>query len=467
MTTASPARTAVPASQQREVLAFAATGTAVVLVAFTAPLSILPATARGLGAGTGAQTWVLSGMSLGLAAALLVAGSLGDELGRRRVFVLGSALLGGASVLCATAATPLVFVVGRVLEGVGGAAVVACSLGLVGHAFSPGPARARAAGIWGAAVGAGIAAGPLLAAGLDALHSWRDVYWALALASFTVAALARTRLDESRAASPRRLDLLGMALLAGSLVSLLVGLVEGRTGWSRLSVVAVLGAAVVLAVAFVVVERRSAHPMLDLRLFAAPAFFAVTVAALVTGLTVIALMSYLPTVVQRGLGHTGLTAAVLLLLWSATSVVTALAARRLPSRLSGRWQLAGSLVVVAVGEALLTRLGPGTSLAALVPGLLVAGAGSGVLNAALGREAVASVPADRAAMGSGANNTARYLGSAIGVTLVAVVVAGVVAARADAGTTAGLLHGWNTVAAAGAAVTLVGAIAVALRRTTP
>jgi hypothetical protein len=148
---------------------------------------------------------------------------------------------------------------------------------------------------------------------------------------------------------------------------------------------------------------------------------------------------------------------VLFLAWSGTSVVFALVARRLPAGWSGRAQLAGGLVVVAAGQLALSGITPGSSWARFLPGLLVAGVGSGVLNAALGREAVASVPPGRGGMGSGANNTARYLGSSIGVTVVAVVVA----AHAGTGSgVSGLVAGWNVAAWVTAGISLVGAVVV-------
>jgi hypothetical protein len=190
-----------------------------------------------------------------------------------------------------------------------------------------------------------------------------------------------------------------------------------------------------------------------------PGFLAATVGAFLTGASVVGLASYLPTVLQRGLGESLLSATLVVLVWSVVSTVTALAVRLLPG-LDGRLLLAGALAVSAAGLALYAVLGPGASTWRLVPGLVVLGVGYGAANAALGREAVAHVPPDRAAMGSGANNTARYLGAAVGVTLV-VLVAG---AGSPAGTAAGLLAGWNRAAVAGALVSLAGAVLVALIR---
>jgi hypothetical protein len=172
-------------------------------------------------------------------------------------------------------------------------------------------------------------------------------------------------------------------------------------------------------------------------------------------------MSLVPTVLERGLGEGAVLAAVVLLAWSATSVVTALGARWLPSRASPRAQLVAGLVGCAAGQLALVGLTPGSAIGRLLPGLLVAGAANGVLNAALGRQAVASVPADRAAMGSGANNTARYVGSGIGITVVTVLLFTRSGAAPGA---AGVLSGWNVAVFLTVGFSLLGALVVLLAR---
>jgi predicted MFS family arabinose efflux permease len=237
----------------------------------------------------------------------------------------------------------------------------------------------------------------------------------------------------------------------------LAGLTEGREGWGRPLVIGLLAVGIVLLIGFVMVEHRSDHAMLDLGLFRRPAFAAVTLAAAATGGGIIALLSYLSGFVGAALGLSSWTASWLMLAWSGPSVVTALAARRLPVAWSGRARMSSALVVIGVGQLLLWHIVPGDGAGRFVPGLLVAGVGSGVLNAALGRESVASVPAGQGALGSGANNTARYLGSALGVTIVSVV-----AAPSGVVTTTTLTAGWDRAALVTAAVSLVGAVGVVL-----
>jgi MFS family permease len=444
-------------AEQTRTLLMATLATLLVLVTFVTPLATAVRTAVSLEAGPGAQAWLLSAMSVGLAAALLTAGVLADDLGRRRVFVGGLGLLGLGAVLVAVSAAPGVFIAGRLLQGVGAAAVLACALGLIGHAFPVGAARSRATAVWGASVGAGTGLGGLVTVALDHGSGWRTTYWVTAAAAVLLAAAARWTLAESGGAASRTVDLAGIVLLAGGLSALLAGLVQGRSGWGRPPVVVLLVLGVVLLVAFVPAELRQAAPMIDLRLFRIPGFLAATVGAFITGAAVVGLSSYVPTLLQRGLGESLLTATLLVLVWSAVSTVTALAVRLVPG-LDGRVLLALGLAVSAAGLAGYAVLGEGASGTRLLPGLVVLGVGYGAVNAALGREAVAHVPAAKAGMGSGANNTARYLGAAVGVTLVVLVV--------GSGSPADLLAGWDRAALGGAALSLLGALLVAVIRPT-
>jgi MFS family permease len=444
-------------SETNAAVAVASAATFLVLVAFTTPLATLPATAAALGTGPEGQAWILSSMSVGLGVALLSSGAIADDLGRRRALVLGSVVLTVSSVVCAVSPTAAVLVAGRIGAGVGGAALIAAGLGLVGHAFPAGsPLARRASGIWGAALGAGIAVGPLLATAAQSLVGWAAVYWLEAVLAVALGLAARFLLGESRAERPRRIDVSGVVLLAAGVGMLLTGLVEARGGPTRPLVIALVVGGLVLLGIWLVVEHRVATPMIDPMLFRSPQFLAATLAAFATGAGIIATSSFLLTVMSRGLGTSAVVAAVVLLAWSATGVLTSLLARQIPPSVSARTQLGVGLAVVAVGQLMLFGATPESSPWRYVPGLLVAGVTSGVVNSALGREAVASVPLGRAAMGSGANNTARYVGSAIGTTVVAVI-----ATRPGLPPgPAGLLHGFDAALLVATAFTVLGAIAV-------
>ncbi|MFJ7955353.1 MFS transporter [Streptomyces sp. NPDC096319] len=415
--TGAPARTGRPGAT----LAVTAAATAVALMNYTAPMLTLPDMAAAFGTPASAQAWLLNGTPLGLAVLLLVAGSLADAHGRRRVFLLGTLALGLTTALGALAGSTLAFTLARIAQGAASAAVLAGSLGLLAHAHPAGRDRIRATGIWGAAVSGGIALGPLLAGALS-LADWRLAYGTLGAAALvTAAAGARTLAPEARVPGAPRPDVAGAVALGLALTALLTALTLGRDGWLRAPVGLLLLASAALTALFVAVEHRSRTPMIDLALLRRPAFLASTLGALFTGLAVIGLFSVVPALLQGGAGMSPLGAAVLFLLWSGTAFTAALQARRLAGRLSAPYQLAVGFALSAAG--VLTLLGAlDGPWPRLLPGLVVAGVGSGLLNAALPRLAVDSVPPERAAMGSGANNTARYIGSSAGVALTLALV---------------------------------------------
>ncbi|HEY9437733.1 MAG TPA: MFS transporter [Streptomyces sp.] len=428
--------------------------TLLVLMDYTAPMTTLPETAAALDSGLSGQTWILNGMPLGLAALLLVAGSLADGYGRKRVFLIGTAVLVAGLAVSAAATNTALFVVTRMVQGGASAAILATSLALVAHAFPPGPGRIRATGLWGATLGAGIALGPVISAALSTL-SWGACYWVFAGATGLVGVVAGRVLVDSRSDQPGRPDLVGVATLGLGLVAMMAGLTESRGGWLRTPVVVLLAMAALLLVAFTIAQARRRDPLLDLGLFRRPLFLTATLGALFTGVAVIGLMSYLPTVIQLGLGLSPLGTAGLFVIWSGLSAIVALQARRLAPRMSARQQLALGLVVSAAGTlSMLGSIGAGP-WSRLIPGLVVSGAGSGLINAALARLAVDSVPATHTAMGAGANNTARYVGSAVGV---AVMVAVMTASSSNSGGAHGLGHGTDVALVLAAGLAGLGAV---------
>ena len=420
-------------------------GTALVLVTYVTPMATIPQTAADLGSGSGARAWMLSSMSVGLAAALLASGAVGDALGRRRTYLVGLIATGVGSVLCAVATGSALFVGARVLEGVGGAAILACGLAILAHGARTPEERSHGSAIWGASVGLGISAGVLLAASLDIGTGWRETYVVVGLLALALV-VPSLRLPESAAEHPRRLDLAGVVTLGAAMTLLVSGLTQARSGLTA-GVVVLFVAALVLLVLFAVVESRTVEPMLEPALLRNRGFLAATIGTLVLGAGIISMSSNVPTLVQVEMGGSLWAASWLLLIWSVTSVVASLVVRNLRIRLSGPRLIAVALGVVAFGELLGTGMTADSSPWRLAPSMFVAGLATGVLNAVLARESVANVPPDRAAMGSGSNNTARYLGAACGITVFSVL----------------LTHaGWNTAVLVAVGVTLVGAAAAAI-----
>ena len=446
------------AATETRTLAVAAWGTLLVLAVFSAVVTTVGDSAQSLNGDVSSQTWALSGMSLGLAVALLTVGALADAFGRRRVLVLSSSMLAVTSALGAVAPSMTVLIAARILQGVAGAGVLAASLGAIGHAFPTGHRRALATSVWGAAVGAGIAIGPLAGGALAASIGWRSSYWLEAMAALLLVPAA-ARLTESRASTKRSLDLSGAALLALAMAGLTAGLIEGRQSWSSTQAIVPLAAGAAFLAAFVGIELRKREPMLELGRFSNPLFLASLTGALFTGLAVIGLMSFTPLLLQRGLHVSVIGSAAVLAAWSGTSMAVALATRRLLGRVGAASVVVLGFAISAAGEFALAGLGVGTSWTRVLPGLVILGIGSGLVNASLGRLALESVPRERAGMGSGANNTARYLGGAAGVALVVALATGSGGAGAS-----GLLAGWNTAVVVCGALCVVAALTVAACR---
>jgi MFS family permease len=427
-------------------------GTTLVLVTYVTPIATIPATALALDAGPVARAWILSSMSVGLAAALLVSGVLGDTLGRRRVYVGGLVAMSAGAAACAVAVEPVLFVSARIVEGIGGAAVLACGLAALAHRYPVPHDRVRATSVWGASVGLGIVAGGVLTALLDIGSGWRETYWVTAGLGLLLVWPTLRWVSESSAAVRTRVDTPGLVLLVAAMTLAVSALTQGRNGTDATTVVLAVLALAALA-AFVLVERRVTQPLLDPELLRQPRFRAATGGSLVLGAGMIGMASFTPTLVQLGFGR-GLWSATLPVLgWAGTGVVTSMLVRRIPHPLEGPHPVAFFLVVVAVGQLLAHGIHPDSSPWRLVLPLMVAGAGTGVLNAVLGRESIASVPPDRAAMGSGVQNTARYLGAACGITLFVTIA-----------THSGdnLVDGFNDAAVVAGALTLLGAAVIAL-----
>jgi MFS family permease len=255
-------------------------------------------------------------MSVGLAAGLLAAGVIGDNVGRRRVYLTGLVALALGALGGFVAWEPIGFVVGRVVEGLGGAAVLACGLAILANDYPEARRRTHATAIWGTSVGVGISVGALSSAAFGAAR-WREPYLAVAVVALILLWPSMSRIAESRAANRRRLDRGGLGLFASAMILLVCALTLGRGG---IHVIPVLLAATgsLALIAFAFTESRVRDPLIDLKLLRHNRFRAATIGSLTLGAGIIATVSFVPTLAQVGLGAGLWQASLLVVAWSSS-----------------------------------------------------------------------------------------------------------------------------------------------------
>jgi EmrB/QacA subfamily drug resistance transporter len=422
----------------------------------------LPSIAGDLGASFSDLQWTIDAYALSLAALMLVAGSLGDLLGHRTVFAAGLVAFSVSSLLCGLAPDPLFLNIFRAAQGIGGAAMFATSLALIAQEFK-GPERGTALGIWGATAGASVAVGPLVGGALTSGIDWRWVFFVnvpIGVATLWVV-LAKVAETRRRAVRP---DWAGAIAFSGALFALVFGLIRGNPdGWDSTTVLVAFVTGAALFAVFVAVELRRPAPMLDLRLFRRPAFLGASVAAIALSASLFALLLYITLYLQSILGYSPFQAGLRFLPLTLLVLLVAPIAGRLSERVPIRVLLGAGLGLVTAGLALMTNVAPSSGWTVLLPGFILAGAGSGLTNPALASAAIGTVDEERAGVGSGVNNTARQVGLAVGIAVLGAIfesrVGAALAGHADAAARrAAFVAGFDRILWVAAAVSLAGAI---------
>ena len=361
--------------------------------------------------------WVVDAYALTLAAFLLTAGSLADMYGRRLMYLVGLVVFTAASALCGFAQTTLMLQLSRALQGVGGAIMFAVSLALLADAFR-GKERGTAFGVWGAVTGLAVAIGPLAGGVLTTGLSWRWIFFVNVPFGVAAVVIAMLKVAESRAPQASGPDWLGFVLFTVALSSLVYGLIESnQKSFTDNLVLGCFALAAVLLVAFVIAELRMAHPMFDLRLFTLPTFTGGSVAAFGLSASIFSVLLYLVLYLQDILGFSALGTGVRVMVLSGAILVTATVAGRLSSKVPVRLLIGPGLILIGVGLLLMRGLNAGSDWTHLIPGMIVGGAGIGLVNPPLASTAVGVVAPQRAGMASGINSTFRQVGIATGIAL--------------------------------------------------
>lgn len=444
-------------SRARGVLAATVVGSGMAFLDGTVVNVALPRIGRELGASVAGLQWILDGYLLSLAALILVAGSLGDRYGRRRVFVIGVVWFGVASLLCGLAPTTEALVAVRVLQGVGGALLTPGSLAILQSAFDR-KDRARAIGAWSGLAGVATAIGPLVGGLLVQVWSWRLAFLINPPLAVLCVWLARRYVPEScDVRLGGRPDVLGAVLGAIGLAGITAALVEAPDRGITDPLVLIAATVGVAALAtFVVQQVRGTDPIVPPDLFASATFTLANALTLLMYAALGGVMTLLVLQLQVSLGYppaaaglAGLPITVIMLLLSARS-------GRLAQRIGPRWQLVGGPLLVAAGMLLLRRAVPGTSyLSAVLPGVVVFGLGLAAVVAPVTATVLAAAPDRYVGVASGVNNAVARTGTLLAI---AVLPAAVGLSGSRYAQPAALTSGWQAALAMCAVAAAIGGL---------
>ncbi len=395
----------------RWVLLATVLGSAMAFLDSTVVNVALPTIGKELGASLEDLQWVITAYTLTLASLILLGGSLGDRLGRRRVFVIGVVWFALASALCGASPTIGVLIAARALQGIGGALLTPGSLAIIQATFDE-QDRPRAVGAWSGLGGVAGAAGPLLGGWLVQAGGWRWVFFInLPLAVVVVAVSVRHVPESSDPSAHGRFDVAGAVLAAAALAGVTYALIEAPGGRSLAEPVAAALLSVAAAVAFIVVERRRGRPdspvppMLPLGVFGSRQFTAVNVVTFVVYAAFGGFFFLLILQLQIVSGFSPLAAGTSLLPATAAMLLLSARAGWLAQRTGPRWLMTGGIALCAVGLLLATRVGPHASYVAdVLPSVLVFGLGLSITVAPLTATVLASADVRHAGVASGVNN---------------------------------------------------------------
>ena len=441
-------------------LALVCVATAMLMLDIAVVNTALPRIAHDLHSGLSGVQWVIDAYTLTLATVVLSAGSLSDRFGRRLIFAIGMGLFTVASLACAMAGSMALLNGARAIQGIGAAMLFASSLAILADAFPDTAERATAFAIYGATIGASFALGPLIGGALTSGVSWQAIFFVNLPLGIFATATTFIWVRESRDPAPRGLDWPGQATLAGGMFLLVLALLRGnQLGWGSTQILAELAGAAALLIAFILVERRVREPMLPPRLFRLPAFTGAQLAVFAMSASFFALFLYTTLYLQNILHLSPLDAGLVYLPGTILLFVVSGATAELTKRISAGALIVAGLILTAAGLALMTVAQADSSWLALLPGVLVVCAGTGLFNPALATVALGSLPDAQSGLAAGVNDMFRQGAIAVGVAAYGVLVPA--GAALGHGSSASFVNGLHQALWIGAGVAAVGAVVAA------
>ncbi|WP_433608395.1 MFS transporter [Dactylosporangium sp. CA-139114] len=412
------------------------------LVAVTLDNSVLntalPSLAHALRAGTADLQWITDAYTLVFASALILAGSLGARLGSRNALLGGLVVFGGGSAVAALSDSPGQLIAWRAVMGLGAAFVMPATLAIITRIF-PAHERPKAFGAWSAAAGIGVLVGPVTGGALLEHYSWSSAFWInVPLVAFAVAAVLAV-VPAVPAVRGGRLDVPGAVLSTAAVAALVDAVIQAPTrGWTGAGTLAEFAAAAVLALVFVLWQRRAAFPLVRLDLFTNRTFAVAALSLAVVFFVLFGTLFELSQYLQLVHGYSPLVAGLGAMPFAAAMAATSATSPLVTPRLGTRGTLALGLLLVTAGLLALATTGVHTEFWRIAAGTAVIGLGMGMMMAPAGLQISGSVPPAFASMASALNSVIRELGGVLGIAVLGTVVSSAYRSSVATGSPAGL-----------------------------
>jgi EmrB/QacA subfamily drug resistance transporter len=414
--------------------------------------------------------WIVTAYALVFAALLITGGKLADLFGRRKIFIVGLAIFSLSSLACGFAPSAGFLIGARAVQGIGAALMNPATLSIITATFPP-RQRGQAIGIWAGVSALALAIGPLAGGLIVDNIGWNWIFFVNVPVGAVGIVVSYFFIRESRDRSHEQsVDFPGLLTSGGALFALSYALIEGnQRGWASAEILGLLAAAAVLLVAFIMLESRQRLPMLDLSLFRIGSFVGANLVAMLVSLGMFGVFFFVSLYVQNILGYSPTRAGAIFLPMTILIILIAPVAGKASDKIGGRWLMGGGMTILSVSLLLYQRVGLHSTFWTLFPAMILGGIGMALTMSPMTSVAMASVPVDKAGVGSGVLNSFRQVGGAIGIALMGAILAAYLHARP--GTELAkqqYVDGLHSALLVSACITFAAAIvAVALVRTSP
>ncbi|PMQ05136.1 Multidrug resistance protein Stp [Dyella sp. AD56] len=383
----------------------------------------LPAIRRDLGASISGLQWVIDAYTMVVASLLMLAGSMADRFGRRRVFQSGMALFMLGSLLCSLAPNIYGLAAFRVVQALGATMLNPVAMSIIANTFYEPKARARAIGIWGAVAGVSMALGPVIGGALTESVGWRSIFWVNLPVGAAAMLLAARYIPESRAPKPRRVDPIGQLLVFAILATVTYAVIEGpHAGWGSTTIIGLFAIAVFALITLLVYEPRRHDPLIDVRFFRSAPFSSATVIA-VCSFSAFSGFLFLNTLYLQGVrGLSAFQTGLCTLPLAAATILCSPLSGRLVGTYGTRPSLLAAGVATIISAVMMTQLTATTSLPWLLLTYVIFGIGFGMVNAPITNTAVSGMPKAQAGLAAAVASTSRQVGASLGVALAGTIL---------------------------------------------